>query len=340
MTDVGLEVGEVRTGRHRTAWAAAGPADGPPMIFAHGWPELGLVWRRQLAHFARAGWRCVAPDLRGYGRSSVPTAAAAYAVREVVADLVELHDALGGRPAVWVGHDWGSPPVWAVAAHHAERCRGVVSLCVPYLARGFALPTLVPLVDRALYPDDRFPVGQWDYWLYYREQFAKAAAAFEADVGATMAFLYRTGPADAGGRPAFTASVRAAGGWFGPAGRPPVVPRDAALLPSDDFAELVAAFRRTGFAGANAWYLNDAANLAFAAEAPDFGRLSQPVLFLHAARDAVCETVRSRLAEPMRADCRRLTEVTIDAGHELMLERPDDVNAAIEHWLAATGLCP
>ena len=59
------------------------------------------------------------------------------------------------------------------------------------------------------------------------------------------------------------------------------------------------------------------------------------MLFVHAARDAICDTVHSRLAEPMRADCADLTEVTIEAGHEVMLERPAEVNAAIEEWLRA-----
>ncbi|WP_428390472.1 alpha/beta fold hydrolase [Lichenicoccus sp.] len=95
----------LQTARHRTAWIEAGPLDGPLMVFIHGWPELGLVWRAQVAHFAAAGWRCAAPDMRGYGGSSVPDAIASSAVRELVADMVELHEALGGEPAVWVGHD-------------------------------------------------------------------------------------------------------------------------------------------------------------------------------------------------------------------------------------------
>ncbi len=81
--------------------------------------------------------------------------------------------------------------------------------------------------------------------------------------------------------------------------------------------------------------MNDAANLAFAAQAPNFGRLTLPALFLHAARDTVCDTLGSRLAEPMREDCADLTEVTLDAGHALMLERPAKVNTAIEQWLEA-----
>ena len=327
----------LETARHRTAWIEAGPADGPLMIFMHGWPELSVFWRAQLRHFAAAGWRCVAPDLRGYGGSSVPKATAAYPVRELVDDMVELHEALGGEPAIWIGHDWGSAVAWAMASHQAHRCRGVVNLCVPYLARGLALPNLVPLVDRELYPVARYPVGQWDYWLFYREHFGLAAQDFEADVKATLSLLARSGSKEQIGTPATSAAIRENGGWFGAAHRAPEMPRDEALLSDADFDEWVAAFESTGFRGAAAWYMNDAPNIAYAAEAPDFGRLTLPALFLHAARDVICDTVRSRLAEPMREDCADLTEVTIDGGHELMLECPNDVNRAIDGWLSANG---
>lgn len=329
----------IETARHRTSWIEAGPADGPLLILVHGWPELGLVWRAQLDGFAAKGWRCIAPDMRGYGGSSVPTSTDAYEMRHIVADMVELHDGLGGAPAVWVGHDWGSSVVWSLASHHAERCRAAINICVPYLARGFALPNLLPLVDRALYPAEQYPVGQWDYFLNYRENFERTAQDFEADVAATLALLYRTGSPEALGKPAFTADIRAQGGWFGPARRAPVMPRDTALLAQADYEALVAAFGATGFRGADAWYMNDAANTAYAAQAPDFGRLTLPVLFLHAAWDTTCDTTRSRLAEPMRADCANLREVTIEGGHELMLERPLEVNAAIDDWLTAQKLC-
>ena len=329
---------DLQTTRHRTVWIEAGPVDGPLMVFIHGWPELGLVWRAQVAHFAAAGWRCVAPDMRGYGGSSAPDTTAAYAVRELVADMVELHDALGGQPAIWVGHDWGSAVAWAMASHHGERCRGVVNLCVPYMARGLALPNLVPLVDRALYPADTYPVGQWDYWLFYRERFGRASRDFEADVRATLSLLYRTGSIEDVGKPAHSAAIRVNDGWFGPARRAPMMPRDEALMSDADFETLVSAFEATGFGGADAWYMNDAANLAYAAEAPRFGHLTLPALFLHAAYDVVCDTVHSRLAEPMREDCSNLTEATIMGGHELTLERPAEVNAAIAKWIEGNRL--
>lgn len=327
-----LRSDSLQTRRHRTVWIEAGPPDGPMMIFIHGWPELGLLWQRQLRHFAALGWRCVAPDMRGYGGSSVPGDVTSYTIREITADMIELHDALGGTPAVWVGHDWGAPIAWSVASHHPDRCRSVVGLSIPYLARGFALPNLVPLVDRSLYPEAQYPVGQWDYWLFYRERFGEAARIIEADIPATLSALYQPGSPAGVGKPAITADVRAKGGWFGQDPLPPADP-SSTILAEDEFAALVDAFTATGFSGAGAWYLNDPENIAFAREALDFGRLSLPVLFLHGAWDTVCETARGRLAEPLRADCIDLTEATIAAGHMLMVEQPDAVNHAIETWL-------
>lgn len=142
---------------HKAHYWEAGPAEGPLMILVHGWPEFGLLWRAQMEFFAARGWRCVAPDMRGYGGSSAPTVPEAYALSEIIQDMVELHDHLGAKPAIWVGHDLGSPVIGSLAAHHAKRSRGVVLVSVPYSPDAFALPSLLPLVDRKLYPADQYP---------------------------------------------------------------------------------------------------------------------------------------------------------------------------------------
>ena len=138
--------------RHTTHYWQAGPAGGPLMIFLHGWPEIGLLWAAQMEAFASEGWHCIAPDMRGYGGSSAPTASDAYALKEIVDDMVELHDYLGASPAIWVGHDLGSPVAGALAAHHAKRSRGVVFISVPYVPDAFALPNHLPLIDVSSIP--------------------------------------------------------------------------------------------------------------------------------------------------------------------------------------------
>ena len=97
--------GLVRTDRHATFYLEAGAADSPLIVFVHGWPELSLSWRHQLPCFADLGFRAVAPDMRGYGRSGVYRRHEDYALEHTVRDMIELLDGLGREKAVWVGHD-------------------------------------------------------------------------------------------------------------------------------------------------------------------------------------------------------------------------------------------
>ena len=76
------------------------------------------------------GFRAIAPDMRGYGESTCYADHTAYAQREVVTDMIELLEHLGGAKAVWVGHDWGAPTAWNVASHHPDRTHGVACLCL------------------------------------------------------------------------------------------------------------------------------------------------------------------------------------------------------------------
>ena len=75
------------TERHRSFYLAAGPEDGPKIFFLHGWPELSLSWRHQLKVFGGLGFRAIAPDMRGYGKSCVYTQHSDYALRKVVEDM-------------------------------------------------------------------------------------------------------------------------------------------------------------------------------------------------------------------------------------------------------------
>jgi pimeloyl-ACP methyl ester carboxylesterase len=116
---------------------------GPLVLLVHGFPESWYSWRHQLPVLAAAGYRAVAVDVRGYGRSSRPDAVEAYRMRDLVADNVAVVEALGERSAVVVGHDWGA----TIAAHSAllspDVFRAVGLLSVPYTPPGGPRPTEV-----------------------------------------------------------------------------------------------------------------------------------------------------------------------------------------------------
>ena len=323
-----------KSASHTTSYLACGAEDAPLIVFVHGWPELSISWRHQLPVFAELGFRCIAPDMRGYGRSSVYSRHEDYALEQSVQDMVDLLDSLGRERAVWVGHDWGSPVVWDFASHHPERCHGVANLCVPYIAKGFALENFVPLVDRELYPADKFPAGQWEYMMFYQENFAAAEAALEGSTRDTVKLLFRKGNAAGRGTPSATAMTRINGGWFGPGGKAPDFPRDADVITEADLAAYTASLERNGFFGPDSWYMNHERNVAFARSAKNDGKLTMPVLFLHATYDYTCDTTGSRLADPMREDCSDLTEVIVESGHWMAQEKPIAVNAALAKWLA------
>jgi pimeloyl-ACP methyl ester carboxylesterase len=326
------------TPRHTTHYLECGPADGPLMVFLHGWPSIGLIWRAQMEAFAAEGWHCVAPDLRGFGDSSAPAAIGAYTTEAAVTDMGELHDHLGGMPAIWVGHDWGSVVAGALAAHEPGRCRGVVLTSVPYFPEANALPTLVPLVDRAIYPAEHYPDGQWDYYRYYTTHFESAVADLDADRAATLASIYRPGDPDAIGKVWPSAVVTRHGGRFGEAHRAPPTEPDPTLWPPEDFDALVSAFDTRGFRPSCAWYMNDDANIAYAQHAPDGGRLTVPVLFVNGDWDAICSIEGNRQGDPMRASCADLTVTNLPAGHWLPVECKQGHIHAIRAWLRSKPL--
>src|SRR5262249_28779611 len=273
------------TARHTTGYLACGAKTGPLLVFCHGWPELSLSWRHQLPTFASLGFRCVAPDMRGYGRSSTYTRHEDFGQEMVVQDMLELLATLGYDRAVWIGHDSGSLVVWNMASHHPDKTVGVVSLTIPYIAQGFTLDSLVPLVDRDTYPEAEYPAGQWDYILFYQESFERACRWFDANPRNVIKAIFRKGNPDGAGKPARSAVVRTAGGWSG-GGPCRALPHDPDIISEQDLEAYTAALTRNGFFGPASWYMNyNADNAVYARRAVNNGKLSMPVLFLHGAYD-------------------------------------------------------
>ena len=146
--------------------------EGPLVVLAHGFPELSYSWRHQVPALAEAGYRVLAPDQRGYGRSR---AGARRGLRHphLTGDLIGLLDDLGEEQAVFVGHDWGSMVVWQTALLHPERVAGVVGMSVPFLPRAPMPP--IELMRQVL-GDNFF------YILYFQEP-----GVADAELGADAA---------------------------------------------------------------------------------------------------------------------------------------------------------
>ncbi len=111
-----------------------GPADGEPVILLHGFPETSYEWRYQMVALARAGYRTIAPDQRGYSPGARPSVVSDYAVVDLVADVLAIAAALGVDRFHVVGHDWGAAVAWGIAAIAPGRVRSLTSMSVPHPA--------------------------------------------------------------------------------------------------------------------------------------------------------------------------------------------------------------
>ena len=111
---------------------AAGPTDGPVVILLHGFPEFWYGWRRQIEPLAAAGFRVIVPDQRGYNLSSKPGGVAAYALIELVSDVIAIADQLGQEKIFLAGHDWGAAVAWSAALLHRQRIAKLAVLNVPH----------------------------------------------------------------------------------------------------------------------------------------------------------------------------------------------------------------
>jgi pimeloyl-ACP methyl ester carboxylesterase len=176
---------------HRTVEANGIPihlaeaGSGPVVLLCHGFPESWYSWRHQLKALADAGYRAVAPDMRGYGQTGQPQDIDQYTLFHLVGDMVGVLDALSAPQAVVVGHDWGAPVAWHCALLRPDRFRAVAGLSVPFVPRRSQRPTSVmPQSESSLF-----------YQLYFQ-----APGVVEAELGrdprATIRRLLYSGSGD------------------------------------------------------------------------------------------------------------------------------------------------
>jgi pimeloyl-ACP methyl ester carboxylesterase len=107
-----------------------GPDDGAPVVLLHGWPDRADLWDQQIVALNGAGFRTIAPDLRGFGDSDKPTDVASYNLLTLAGDVLGILDHLGVDRARVVGHDWGSALAWAIAGFAGDRVEKLVAMSV------------------------------------------------------------------------------------------------------------------------------------------------------------------------------------------------------------------
>ena len=134
---------------------------GPLVILVHGFPESWYSWRHQIPALAAAGYRVVAPDMRGYGKSDKPGPVEDYDIKHLTGDLVAIVDAMGEKSATLVGHDWGAVVSWNAMLLHPDRFNGYAAMSVPYRGRN---PNVRPMdATRARYGENFW------YTVYFQE---------------------------------------------------------------------------------------------------------------------------------------------------------------------------
>nr|WP_245663064.1 alpha/beta hydrolase [Nocardia inohanensis] len=286
---------------------------GYPVIFCHGFPHTWYVWHHQMAEVAAAGYRAIAPDLRGYGRTEAPAEVEAYTNEAVIGDLLALLDDIGAPKAVFVGLDFGAQLVWELALRAPERVDGVVVLNNPFAPR----PPRPPSAFWTKAAQRHF------LHLSYFQEPGVADVELAADTRGFLARVYYS----------LSGEYHYLDTWKNPPGLGylDVLPQAPALpwpwLSQDEFDTLAQDFERTGFTGGLNWYRNLDRNWELT-EAYADAKVEVPTFFLYGENDPDMEGFSGR--DPLAtlranvADLRSVVEVPT-AGHLVQLEKPEIV---------------
>ncbi|EXG81965.1 alpha/beta fold hydrolase [Cryptosporangium arvum] len=273
---------------------------GKPIVLCHGWPEHAYSWRHQMPALAAAGYHVIVPNQRGYGNSSRPAEVTDYDLAHLAGDLVALLDHYGYDDATFVGHDWGAFVVWGLALLHPDRVNGVVALSLPYQERG-EMPW-VDVLEAVLGPDF--------YFVHFNRQPGVADAVLDEHPARFLGNLFRT-PPRAGATMIDLARDET------PTGEP--------VLSDRELAVFVSAFESTGFTSSINWYRNLDRNWHLLADVDPVVR--HPALMVYGDRDTIVRAQRLTDFVP------EVEVVSLDCGHWIQQEKPDETNQAILKWL-------
>ena len=299
----------------------AGDPGSPVIVLSHGFPESSWSWRHQIPVLAAAGYHVLAPDQRGYGRSSAPEEVTAYGIGPLTGDLLNLVDTTGQRDAVFMGHDWGALIVWDLAKLHPERCRAVVGLSVPFVH----WPAPPTQLMKAVYTD-RF------FYILYFQQVGPAETEMEADVANTMRRVLWGASGEGFTGPRGELPPMEGTGFLTQTVEPPPLPWS--WLTKADFARYVDAFTASGYFGPISYYRNLDANFALlAGRGPEHATM--PTYFVAGSRDVVL-VMDPGGVERMSQTLPNFKGATIiaGAGHWVQQEAPAETNAALLAFLS------
>lgn len=296
---------------------------GPLVVLCHGFPELAWSWRLQIPALAAAGYRVVAPDMRGYGETGGPDDVDAYSIFHLTGDVVGIVEALGEKEAILVGHDWGAGVVWNTAMFRPDLFRGVCAMSVPFQARR---PGRKP-TDVYRYVSASKNLGDF-YWVAFTDE-GRAEAELEADVGRSMRAIFGgiAGAEQAVDRWQLFADEQ---GRLLQLGQPRPLP---SWISQDDFQVFVDAFGRNGFRRPIHWYRNIDRNWEQSAPWQGAG-IRIPALFITGEKDPVRNFAGSGEQELAKhVPDLRGNVVIPGGGHWIQQEKPEEVNAALLAFL-------
>ena len=299
---------------------------GPLVLLVHGFPESWYSWRHQLPALAAAGYRAVAIDVRGYGRSSKPADVAAYRIVDHVADNVGVVQALGEEQAIVIGHDWGAPIAANSALLRPDVFTAVALLSVPYTPRGAHRPTDV-------FAGLDYGHGG-EFYISYFQAPGRAEAEIEPDVRGWLTGIYASLSGGAVPKDEILSML------FVPPGAKMADRFPAGLTRPDWMTEadldfFTGEFERTGLTGPLNRYRNvdrDWADLAAWYRAP----LTQPSLFIGGELDGPTTSQLRSIASFGTTMPGLIGSHILDGcGHWVQQERPEEVNELLTGWLAA-----
>ncbi|MGO8946729.1 MAG: alpha/beta fold hydrolase [Ktedonobacterales bacterium] len=303
--------------------------DGPLILLCHGFPECWYSWRYQFPALVGAGYRVIAPDLRGYGLTDQPTEVAKYTLLHLVGDLIGILDAAGEERAILVGHDWGSVLAWHAGLLRPDRFSALITMSSPYLPRG---PLRGP---RGTLPPTQVWKLAWGDQFFYQsalQQPGLAEAEFGYDIRTSLRRLLYGGSGDAAPDERWHPILPDPGAsLLNSAGNPVSLP---AWLSEADLDRYTAEFEHSGFAGGLYWYRNMDRNWELLA-AYSGAKVTLPALFLWGGQDPQLEIPGIRQGIERMPDYvpnLRMSRFT-GCGHWIQQERAPEVNAEMVAFL-------